>query len=89
MDPEAGTPTGPETRSAVPSARGSRTQLSDLEAQLEEERLLIDKWRRLREQGKKLRIEEERLEQQTVNRDVFPPGHQQSAHAGRAAGATR
>lgn len=81
---EAGTPTGHETRSAVASARGSRTQLSDLEAQLEEERLLIDKWRRLREQGKKLRIEEERLEQQTVHRDVFPPGHQQSDDVGRS-----
>lgn len=77
--------------SATPTPlRGSRNELAALER---EEREFLDKWRALREKGKKLRIEEESLEASTVPPentldlsdplrrpqivDAFPAGHQQ------------
>lgn len=77
--------------SATPTPlRGSRNELAALER---EEREFLDKWRALRDKGKKLRIEEESLEQSTVPPentldlsdplrrpqivDAFPAGHQQ------------
>ena len=77
---------GGGSEGATPNLRGSRNQLAELE---QEERAFLEQWRSLRDKGKRLRIEEERLEQETVPgrsepddqplppsfNDVFPDGH--------------
>ena len=72
IESDAGTPTA------------SRVQLSDLER---EEAAILAKWRALKEKGKKLRLEEDKLEQEVLNDgpsipskfytpDNFPAGHE-------------